>query len=276
MLDLLIRPAPRFFLTGRSDVAAAYSLRRLSGAYAGALVRVRRSSDSAEADFGYGRQTPSAIWGGISSFIGAGSGFVSKWYDQSGLGRDFSQSTAANQPQIGLLANGLPGITFNGTSQYLQATFALSQPYSANTVTRRVADNGGQYQYWWDGKVHAEGALFFNKTGTGGPADAQIFAGSFGPKSDSGTTMPTGTRGAIGYVVNGASSRLEINAAAIASFTGDAGSSSLTGLTLGVDGAANFTFGGNDEFQEIILFNTAHSQAQLKADNAAMRSAWRF
>ena len=34
------------------------------------------------------------------TFVGAGSGFVSIWYDQSGNSRNASQPTQANQPRI--------------------------------------------------------------------------------------------------------------------------------------------------------------------------------
>ena len=80
--------------------AAAYSVaRRLLTSYTGALIRVRRSSDNAESDIGYvaagGLDTATLL-----TFCGAGSGFVVKIYDQSGNGRDISQATLANQPQV--------------------------------------------------------------------------------------------------------------------------------------------------------------------------------
>src|ERR1035437_266792 len=66
---------------------AAYSLRKLRTAYAGALIRVRRSSDNAEQDI-----SPSGSGCGpldtaaLTTFIGVNSGFVKTWYDQSGNG----------------------------------------------------------------------------------------------------------------------------------------------------------------------------------------------
>jgi hypothetical protein len=76
--------------------AAAYSTRRLRTAYAGPLVRVRRSSDNAEADIGYGADG----WldeAALLAHVGAGDGFVTTWYDQSGNGRDATQTTAATR-----------------------------------------------------------------------------------------------------------------------------------------------------------------------------------
>ena len=58
-------------LDGISNVAAAYSLRKLRTAYAGSAVRVRRSSDSTEQDIGFdgSGEFDSAAF---SSFVGGG------------------------------------------------------------------------------------------------------------------------------------------------------------------------------------------------------------
>jgi hypothetical protein len=81
-----------------SGAAAAYSLRRLSGAYTGSAIRVRRASDNTEQDIGFvSNELDTAT---LESFCSGTNGFVKTWYDQSGNGRDATQSTAANQPQI--------------------------------------------------------------------------------------------------------------------------------------------------------------------------------
>ena len=100
------------------SAAAAYSLRALNSSYTGAAIKVRRSSDNAEQDINLlydgGLDTASLL-----SFVGAGDGFVTTWYDQSGLGNDAAQANAANQPKIvssGVieLENGKPAITTSG------------------------------------------------------------------------------------------------------------------------------------------------------------------
>jgi hypothetical protein len=93
-------PAFSFLLDTYSGSSAAYSVaRRLSSTYTGSLIRVRRSSDNAEQNIGYtaGNLLDEAA---LTSFVGAGNGFVTTWYDQSGNGNNATQSTAANQPQI--------------------------------------------------------------------------------------------------------------------------------------------------------------------------------
>ena len=94
---------------------AAYSLRSLTGADP-VVVRVRRSSNDGERDF-----TVSEIsLGELVAFVGSGDGLVTTWYDQSGNGRNATQTTAANQPKIvssgSLVSNGLD---FDGSNDDL-------------------------------------------------------------------------------------------------------------------------------------------------------------
>jgi hemin uptake protein HemP len=82
-----------------TGASAAYSVRLLRGAYSGSAIRVRRSSDNTEQDIGFdvnGNLNESAL----TTFVGAGNGFVTTWYDQSGNAANATQSTAINQPQI--------------------------------------------------------------------------------------------------------------------------------------------------------------------------------
>jgi hypothetical protein len=75
-----------------------YSLRKLSSTYTGSAVRVRRSNDNSEQDIGFvGQNFDSAS---LSTFVGANSAFVTKWYDQTDNNRTAAQTTAGNQPRI--------------------------------------------------------------------------------------------------------------------------------------------------------------------------------
>ena len=106
------------------NAAAAYSVRKLRGAYTGNAIRVRRSSDNAETDIGFtllGNLDTSAL----TSFCSGTNGFVTTWYDQSGNGRNATQTTAANQPQIVssgslILTNSKPSLRLNtGSTQFM-------------------------------------------------------------------------------------------------------------------------------------------------------------
>jgi hypothetical protein len=63
----------------------AYSVRRLSGAYTGNCMQVKRSSDNATQDIGFD-SNGNLDTGSITTFVGANNGFVNIWYDQSGNG----------------------------------------------------------------------------------------------------------------------------------------------------------------------------------------------
>lgn len=78
---------------------AAYGLRKLRTTYGGYAINVRRSSDNATQDIGFDTTTSLDVVS-LLTFVGTGSGYVTKWYDQSGNGLDASQGTAGNQPRI--------------------------------------------------------------------------------------------------------------------------------------------------------------------------------
>ena len=111
--------------------AAAYSVHQLNTAYGGNALRVRRASDNATADIGFDNGELN-----IGQLINHCSGtncFVSIWYDQSGNGRNATQTTAGNQPKIydsstGIIyENGQPAIDFDGTNNTMNVTsFGIS------------------------------------------------------------------------------------------------------------------------------------------------------
>jgi len=111
------------FLSTYPGAAAAYSLRDLSGA-GGAVVRVRRSSDNAEADF-----TADEINNGtLLTWCGSASGLVITLYDQSGNDWHLSAyliTDAARVVTNGVLEMqaGFPAIALTGNNnQYYEST----------------------------------------------------------------------------------------------------------------------------------------------------------
>lgn len=85
-------------LNSYSGATVAYSLRKLNKTYAGSAIRVRRSSDNAETNIGFSNNQLDTT--ALLAFCGAGNGFVTIWYDQSGNTNDANQTTTANQPRI--------------------------------------------------------------------------------------------------------------------------------------------------------------------------------
>jgi hypothetical protein len=124
-----------------SGAAAAYSLRKLRTAYTGSAIRVRRSNDNSEQDIGFtsGGDLDTAS---LKTFVGANSGFVTTWYDQSGNARNATQTTAADQPRIinaGTIQreNGDPTVFFDGSNDNISTTHVMSYPFSTFTVSKR-------------------------------------------------------------------------------------------------------------------------------------------
>ena len=108
------------------------SLRKRITAYAGSSVRVRRSNDNLEADIGFnadGMLNTTAL----ATHVGSNSGYVVKFYDQSGGLRDFSHATAANQPRIVNAGTYDGKLVFDGTANGL-ATASSSGTPSAFTA----------------------------------------------------------------------------------------------------------------------------------------------
>lgn len=108
------------FSTG---VTALHSLKRKWTGYVGNCIRVRRSSDNAEQDFGFVSPSIDALVdsGAIVTFCGAGSGFVTTIYDQCGLGNHWVQATAAKQPRCVLTGVWDGIVRFDGTDDSMQS-----------------------------------------------------------------------------------------------------------------------------------------------------------
>ena len=102
------------------NATLGFSLRKLSVNYNGNCIRVRRSSDNATLDIGFVNNVIDTAT--LLSFVGAGSGFVTIWYNQA-TSNNATQTIAVYQPRIvngGTLEtkNGKPSIYFN--NNYLE------------------------------------------------------------------------------------------------------------------------------------------------------------
>jgi prepilin-type N-terminal cleavage/methylation domain-containing protein len=108
----------------------AYSLRKISLQYDGPVIQVRRDSDNATQDIGInnlGLLDDDAL----QTFVGAGNGYITTWYDQSGNGNNATQGTPARQPQIVtsgsiITSDGEYAILFDGVDDHLFSGAAVS------------------------------------------------------------------------------------------------------------------------------------------------------
>jgi|GEM_PF-2918745 len=117
----------------------AVGLRKLRTAYSGNALRLRRSSDNVEADFGFtGTDLDLAS---INTFLGTNQGYCTVLYDQSGMGNDMTQTDQTRQPLF--IATGLNGKPIlrcaSSSSQTLITNTNFQPPY---TVVYGAIQNG--------------------------------------------------------------------------------------------------------------------------------------
>jgi hypothetical protein len=163
-ISALVTPTPATAaLDGfTTNLWSAYSLRQQVSAYAGSCIRVRRSSDNAEADIGFdvdGFMDEAALL----THVGANSGFVTTFYDQAGSARDMVQATAANQPRIVNAGVVDRGVTFDGSNDFM-GTAGNSTAVPGLTLFFRghhEADANGIYLELGENSGTVAGARFF-------------------------------------------------------------------------------------------------------------------
>lgn len=202
--------------------AALYGMKRYLTAYTGNLVRLRRSSDNAESDFGPVAATGLLDTAAIATFLGASNGFVVTWYDQSGNGLNVTQSTAAKQPAyVASGVNSLPTVRFAATSStsLVNADISVSQPTTHLMALTFPAHAGGN-NYMFDGIIGRQ-ACFRNAANQG-----QMYAG----------TQQTVVHQTSGWAIhlyefNGTSSRFHLNGSTPSSES--PGTDALGGLRIG-------------------------------------------
>jgi trimeric autotransporter adhesin len=240
--------------------AAAYSLRKLRNGYTGAAIRVRRSSDNTETDIGFvGNDLDTAS---LLSFVGAGNGFATTWYDQQGS-FNVTQSTLANQPQIvasgvTILRGGKPALKFDGSNDQLDRASGIVNATDSSHFS--VSNNDVS---------NSNGAVFASSNSTN--ASVRIFNDRRLNKLNLAITTGSGT-----YLADMSTSRNVADIRLLSSFIDaskgmsafDNGATGTTntyvgtfvnnGIRMGVqgDGASSRL---NGTIQELILFNTNES-----------------
>ncbi len=164
-------PSSSYLLDTYGGAAAAYSLRKLSNTYSGSAIRVRRSSDNTEQNIGFdgsGNLDTTAL----TTFVGAGNGFVTTWYDQSGSGRNAIQTTASQQPQIvtsGVVntLNNKPALRFNQTNShflYVNSTSVLNIQDCISTFSiANFVNNGGYFGHIMSKGYGTDGVYSFGQ-----------------------------------------------------------------------------------------------------------------
>lgn len=171
------------------DTTAARSTARLLlTSYNGnPLIRVRRSADNTQADIGH-LENGNLDEDALLAWVGAGSGYITKIYDQTGNGNYLHQSISSKQPRIvnaGTIEkrNGVPVAVFDGiddallefglpltTSQSENSSFVV---YSIETLTthRFIYGCGGLSAWYapsWYNSTYTNSSKLFSDNGANG------------------------------------------------------------------------------------------------------------
>ena len=155
----------KLLLDTYTGASVAYSLRKLRYSYNGSAIRVRRSSDNTEQDIGFvNNQLDTSA---LTTFCTGTNGFVVTWYDQSTTGKNVTQSTAANQPQIVssgsvLTDNSKPCITFDGANDGLiTSSSVISGTTHRTSFTVANADTANNDDIFYSfGDISSTGKLY--------------------------------------------------------------------------------------------------------------------
>lgn len=228
------------------NAAAAYSLRKLRSDYTGDSIRVRRSSDNTETDIGFvDNELDTAS---LLTFVGAGDGFVTTWYDQSGLGNNVTQTSASQQPKIVISGsviteNGKPTVKFDAISNTKMQSQIFTQ--SSQPITRMVVGKGDAGGYFVDGSASNRGVI------GSAVSSYRIFAGNI---FDAGTYSPL--QQLIYALFNGVNSEIVINGSSLG--IGNSGTQGLDQITIGSHPTVT-TVNLNGNIQEIIIYASDQS-----------------
>lgn len=243
----------------------------LSAYSGGNLLRLRRASDDAEADFSHvSASDPELNVAAIAAWAG-GASYIVSVYDQK-TGDTITQGTAANQPLfVANAQNGHAGATFNGTTHHWLGQFtiggALSQPYTYYAVAQldaTVVDNGLNH-YLVGGEVSANRCVL-SAVASETPDAWGIYATLTlaGTASDSDWNIWS-------VLFNGATSRFWHNGVAEC-VAGNAGANNPTGISIGArDDGLNQWKG---PWVSTVICDPSHSDAQRVAMQTAMNDYW--
>lgn len=242
-----------------TGATTAYSLRYVSNSYSGPVVRVREDAGNTEQDF-----TPVQITDGtLEAFVGVGNnGFVATWYDQSGNGKNATQTTAVSQPKIvnaGALIteNGKPAIVFDGVNDSLITNGYIVELSQNSASVFSAGKFSGSYDLVESDVSTPYSSNFILSGPSGGTEILWVNATSFGIKD-------AVNQSSMGFIYNGVNFQAYLNgatsgAAGPATVNPEVGNRTVIGAS--ADFATNFS---TSTLQEIIIY---------RSDESANRSA---
>ena len=191
-------------------------------------------------------------------------GHVTTWYDQGGTNHA-TQSTASNQPKIvdgGVLVTG--GLNFDGVDDYFSTSLSIAAPINSFCVgsMRAVsqsanffdAGSGSRALHSWRPDVSPDAWRLQSVSTPAGLIDY----------TNDGTFV-NNVEFVTSALINGASSYLAKDGAVVV--TGDAGSTTIDNILIGIDRSITSTYAWKGTFNEMIFFNTDQSSNRTGIEN---------
>ncbi|MFD1256894.1 T9SS type A sorting domain-containing protein [Mucilaginibacter terrae] len=256
----------QFILDNLSAIpSAAFSIRKLKST-ATLSLKVRRSSDNTTKDIGFNSKGDLDL-GGLITFVGSsGNGYVVTWYDQSGNGRDATNTTATGQPRIvnaGIIdmQDNKPAIIWSNSplTTLTPATPFISTAAHTISIVNKLSRTSGFHVFVGNVSTNYLGytsPTVFNLD-VGGTTSAQAY-----------TTTQTTISNILTNTRNGASGEVWKNGSLLTKNTG-----TLVGTAASMTGLGGFsTFGVSGSTPEIIIFQSEISPADrlsLEANQSA-------
>lgn len=263
-------PAPTYTLDTLSTPAAlALTLRKARSAYNGPVVKIRRSSDNAVQDFGFGLDGVIDM-AAVLAFTGttvSSAGYVDTWYDQSGNGYHATQPSAAAQPYLVyagafVLSNGRPQMVFgNNTSLLIPTLDAGRMPRSFRIVAAKRSTSNSDLI-----KSSANGGPHIRVGATTHPLQL-LKQGSavIGATTEAATMNATST---FAVDVDASTFALNIDGDATPAVTGTHSQPFTAGGTLMLGGSSTVT----NAIQSVAIFDAILSSADSAAIQASQKA----
>lgn len=235
-----------------SGATAAYSLRLLRSGYTGSAIRVRRSDDNSEQDIGFRNNELDTST--LETFSLGSDCFVTTWYDQSGNGKNTTQSTASNQPKI--VSNGStitegtkPTLSFSTGNGLLNTSGFVSGSNDRAIISVAKMTSSGGYLYGFG--VNSNN---FQRVSLRGITNYRVEIRGAGEE----TNINTGNHDLQFLYLNGTTFgdfNLSVNSGTAYEFTGTATLNTQDGLLIGARSTTdNAEFDGT--LQELIVYDS--------------------
>ena len=195
-----------------------------------------------------------------------GSNLVSAWNDKSGQANHVTQATGSKQPLwVDRVQDTLPTIRFDGSSDEMAVTYGSSLSTAATVfVVCTMPTGNGSERFVLDGLTSGGRFAFLVTSST--PYIHYMYRGNGITSTNVDKTMRMFT-----LVFNSSSSSLGIDKTDVA--TGNAGTQSPTGLTLGAGYYGGASFGDTD-ICEILIYGSALSTTDRTSIEDYLSNKW--